>query len=144
VAAIDRAALGRETVHPNDPVMKRVRAWVIRRDRGMCGICGHPGSDGVDHVVPLSECEVRGISPWQPGNLQAAHSKRPCQVCQDAALANGGQRAGYCNALRGSLSLDAARLKIARRTNLVVMGVRPDRPPATPGRAGAEQGEREW
>ena len=43
----------------------------------VCHICGHPGSDAVDHVVPIS----RGGSDEDPLNLRPAHHDTPCPVC---------------------------------------------------------------
>lgn len=31
---------------------KRLRARVLRRDGGFCHVCGAPGADAVDHIVP--------------------------------------------------------------------------------------------
>jgi hypothetical protein len=115
---------GRGTVHPHDTKMARVRAYVLARDADpitrqvICGICGHGGSDGVDHIIPASECEMRGISLWNTNNLRAAHSKVPCPTCSVAA-----RRQIFCNALRGSLSTPAARLKISKLTGLRIVEV---------------------
>lgn len=138
-------------IHPNDPTMKRVRKHVLESAGYRCFLCGHgpaEGSpaDGVDHVVPLAECELRGISPWQPGNMRACHSKAPCAYCLAASTANGhgkpGDRAGYCNSLRGTNpNLDYVRAKIARRTGLTIMGVSPSGRAVKPAEA---PGERSW
>lgn len=116
---------GRSTIHPNDRKMVRVRSYVMARDTDpvtrlvMCGICGHSGGvDGVDHIVPASECESRGISLWATDNLRAAHSKVPCPTCSVAA-----NRQIFCNALRGALSTPAARLKISKLTGLRIVEV---------------------
>jgi 5-methylcytosine-specific restriction endonuclease McrA len=50
-----------------------------------CGICGHPGSDAVDHIIPLA----RG-GPDTPANKQPAHHNTDCPTC--------GQR---CNRVKG-------------------------------------------
>jgi hypothetical protein len=149
-------ARGTATRHPDDPKFRRIKAYVLAQYRGAngrtpCFICGHgdgPGetpADGIDHLVPVSECEARGISPWASGNMRPAHTKVPCRVCAEAAAALGntepGNRAGYCNALRGNSSIDAARLKIARRTGLVIMGVSAE---DRPGAARHSAGERSW
>lgn len=42
----------------------------------MCHLCGHPGSDSIDHVVPLA----RGGTE-DPGNLRPAHHDAPCLTC---------------------------------------------------------------
>lgn len=136
---------GKTTVHPSDPMMNRVRAWVVAQSGGFCWLCGHGPHDGrngtprlgIDHVVPLAECEVRGISPYQTSNLRAAHTRQPCPVCQAAAAALG-NKAGFCNSMRGAKSPEAARLLIARRTGLVILGTRPDGP------GSPVNGERAW
>lgn len=43
----------------------------------VCHICGHPGADAVDHVVPLA----RGGSDTDLLNLQPAHHNTPCPTC---------------------------------------------------------------
>lgn len=116
---------GRSTFHPHDTKMARVRSYVMARDTDpvtrlvMCGICGHGGGvDGVDHIVPASECESRGISLWNTNNLRAAHSKVACPTCSLAA-----KRQIFCNSLRGALSTPAARLKISKLTSLRIVDV---------------------
>lgn len=40
------------------------RAKVLKRDNRICYVCGHPGADGVDHVIPgddHSETNLRAI-----------------------------------------------------------------------------------
>lgn len=151
------APRGTGTVHPHDTRMARIARRVLERDRYACWICGHgemtatgrPGyaaADGIDHVVPAAECEVRGISLWDGNNMRAAHSKRQCPVCAQAAAALGnttpGNRAGYCNAMRGSLSIQAARLKIAKRTGLEIVGL--DASAYEGNRPAGQRGERSW
>lgn len=63
---------------------RRVRAQVLAASR-TCWICGHDGSDSVDHLTPVS----RGGAPLDLGNLAPAHHA-PCPTC--------GRR---CNAVRG-------------------------------------------
>ena len=54
---------------------KRNRAILAKSD--VCHLCGHPGSDAVDHVVPLA----RGGSDDDPDNLKPAHHDVPCEAC---------------------------------------------------------------
>jgi 5-methylcytosine-specific restriction protein A len=51
------------------PGWAKTRARVLARDRYVCGICGGPGADAVDHVVPAS---LGGTN--HPSNLRAAHA----------------------------------------------------------------------
>lgn len=43
----------------------------------VCHICGHPGSDAIDHVIALA----RGGSDTDPANLKPAHHDVPCPTC---------------------------------------------------------------
>ena len=54
---------------------RRARAQVLGQS-DICGICGHPGSDSVDHIVPVS----LGGPPDDVRNLRPAHLK-PCPLC---------------------------------------------------------------
>lgn len=48
---------------------RRLRIQILDRDRRICHLCGHPGADTVDHLVPLAA----GGHPTDPANLAAAH-----------------------------------------------------------------------
>ncbi|WP_280314457.1 HNH endonuclease [Nocardia wallacei] len=50
----------------------RDRAHVLRRDRGICHICGKPGADTVDHITPQSQG-----GRDHPDNYAAIHDD-PC------------------------------------------------------------------
>lgn len=46
--------------------------WVIARDHGICGICGHPGADTLGHILPaLTHPELE----HDPANWQAEHGQ---------------------------------------------------------------------
>lgn len=47
---------------------RRTRLEVLDRDARICWLCGHPGADQVDHVIP----KAHGGSD-HPDNLRAAH-----------------------------------------------------------------------
>lgn len=47
---------------------RRVRARVLTAS-DVCGICGEPGADSVDHIVPVS----KGGAELDPANLRPAH-----------------------------------------------------------------------
>lgn len=70
----------------------RTKARVIRRDHGICHLCGRPGADSADHLTPVAH----GGSVYAMGNLAAAHSQ--------------------CNKIRGVKSIEQARAVIAART----------------------------
>lgn len=56
---------------------RRIRAQVLAEST-TCWICGHDGSDTVDHVIPLS----RGGDPLDPANLRPAHGVKGCPTCK--------------------------------------------------------------
>ena len=115
-------------------VYRRIAAFVVRRDRGICHICGHSGAKVPDHLVPVAE---RPDLALDAGNMKAAHGYLKngggeCPVCSPAAVARGG-KVVYCNELRGALSVERARRVIETRTGLAI--ARGD---------GQPRGERDW
>jgi 5-methylcytosine-specific restriction endonuclease McrA len=62
----------------SSPAWKKTRAAILASG-GVCWLCGHPGADTVDHVVPLSQ----GGALLDPANLRPAHGRaRPEYGCQ--------------------------------------------------------------
>jgi len=59
----------------------RLRRIVLRRDAGVCQLCGLTGADRVDHIIP----KCRGGSD-HPSNLQAVH-QHPCHDRKTASEA---------------------------------------------------------
>lgn len=53
---------------------QKLARHVIARDHGICYVCGLPGADQADHVVPIS----RG-GAHHPANMRAIH-KAPCHA----------------------------------------------------------------
>lgn len=51
---------------------KRTVARIHTRDRGICHLCGGPGADAVDHVIPVS-----GGGADDDANLAAVHDRHP-------------------------------------------------------------------
>ena len=49
-------------------VWRRLVRQVIRRDHGICHLCGRPGADTADHITPWSQGGRDGMA-----NLKAAH-----------------------------------------------------------------------
>lgn len=47
---------------------RSTRTRILQRDQGVCGICGKPGADSVDHVLA-----VRNGGGDHDSNLRAAH-----------------------------------------------------------------------
>ena len=71
---------------------RRTVARIIHRDHGICHICGLPGADSADHVIPHSQGGTD-----HPSNLRAAHH----DVWPN------------CNRIRGDRSIEWARTQIA-------------------------------
>lgn len=59
---------------------KRSR-FVLYRDEGICHICGEPGADEADHVIPLAEGGEDHVD-----NMKAIHAK-PCHEAKTQAEA---------------------------------------------------------
>lgn len=51
-------------------------AKVVRDGHGICHLCGHPGADAADHVIPLA----RGGTDTRD-NLAPAHHFETCETC---------------------------------------------------------------
>lgn len=49
---------------------RKVRAAVLRRDDARCHLCGGPGADAVDHIIPVSQGGSDDL-----GNLAAIHDR---------------------------------------------------------------------
>lgn len=57
---------------------RRLVAYVLDRDQGICHLCGHPGADTGDHVHRIED----GGLELDPDNVKAAHGKaRPEYGC---------------------------------------------------------------
>lgn len=65
---------------------------IIRRDNGICHICGQPGADTADHIIPVAD----GGTDHET-NLAAAHHIP-------------------CNVRRGNRPLDTIRTELAHET----------------------------
>lgn len=66
---------------------RRLKARIIRRDGGICHLCGQPGADSADHLIPFSHGGTD-----QPSNLAAAHQR--------------------CNRIRQAKPVDTARREL--------------------------------
>lgn len=66
---------------------RRLTARIVRRDGGICHLCGKPGATSADHLVPVS----RGGTN-DPSNLKAAHP--------------------YCNRVRSNRSIELAQTQL--------------------------------
>ena len=51
-------------------------ARVVRDGNGICHLCGHPGADAADHIIPLA----RGGTDTR-ANLAPAHHFVECETC---------------------------------------------------------------
>lgn len=98
------AGYEREQRHPSGPAWKRKVANVVLAHGGICHLCGHPGALQGDHLIQYAEGGSDDLSNLRPAHGSAGKQKNPCPVC-----------GLNCNNVRGGLSLEAGRAKIARR-----------------------------
>lgn len=84
---------------------KRNRAILAASD--VCHICGHPGSDAVDHVKALARAkdaaEAKRLDE-DPSNLRPAHHDVPCATCGERCNRSKGDKA-WAPIIRRSSSL---------------------------------------
>lgn len=76
---------------------ERIVPRVIRRDHGICHLCGLPGADSADHLVIPKHGGTETLD-----NLKAVHHKT-------------GPTGQGCNRIRGDRSVAWAQAEIARR-----------------------------
>jgi hypothetical protein len=55
---------------------RKIRAQILAAS-DICIMCGHPGSDAADHVIPVK----RGGARKDPGNLAPIHGVDGCPTC---------------------------------------------------------------
>jgi 5-methylcytosine-specific restriction endonuclease McrA len=55
---------------------RELRAAILQAST-TCWICGNPGADTIDHIIPRSQ----GGAIWDPANLRPAHGKKIPGVC---------------------------------------------------------------
>lgn len=104
--------------HPSGAVWNRKKRHVIAYYNGICHLCQHPGALQVDHLVPYAETHDDSIENLRPAHGTAKTQKNPCPVCKL-----------NCNNIRGSLSVEAGKRKIAARQGNVT-----ETPPEDSGR----------
>ena len=51
---------------------RRLVAYVLVRDGGVCWLCGHDGADTGDHVLPI---DTHPHLEFDPSNVRAAHGR---------------------------------------------------------------------
>ena len=93
-----------ENRHPSGRAWNRKVANVIAAHKGICHLCGHPGSLQIDHVIPFAETQDDSLANLRPVHGTAGKQKNPCPVC-----------GLNCNNIRGALSVEASKRKIAAR-----------------------------
>jgi 5-methylcytosine-specific restriction endonuclease McrA len=77
---------------------RRVKARVIRRDHGICHLCGQAGADSADHLIPVAH----GGSIYSLANLAAAHIG--------------------CNKVRGVRPIDVVRAELTAAHDAAATG----------------------
>lgn len=101
--------------HPSGAVWNRKKANVIAYYNGICHLCEHPGALQVDHLVPYAETHDDSLPNLRPAHGTAKTQKNPCPVCKL-----------NCNNIRGNLSVEAGKRKIAARQGNVTSPVTED------------------
>ncbi|MGZ4574421.1 MAG: HNH endonuclease, partial [Mycobacteriaceae bacterium] len=66
----DKRRTGGDYLHPKQ------RQRTLTKHHHVCHICGHPGAEEVDHIVPWAEW-TGSLSVHHPSNLAPAHGN-PC------------------------------------------------------------------
>jgi hypothetical protein len=89
---------------------RKLTAYVVQRDFGVCWICGHPGATEADHVESVTEHPELSLDT---SNLKAAHGMKGCPTCSASA-----RKTIRCNQIRLAMSVDRARRIIEERTGL--------------------------
>lgn len=95
---------GREQRHPSGAEWNRKKANVIAANGGICYLCDHPNAKQIDHLVvsyPLDN-SLPNLRPAHGSSRRNQQNR--CPVC-----------GLNCNQVRGSLTVEAGRAKIARR-----------------------------
>ena len=95
-----------EGKHPTGREWERIKASVLEFHHRVCHLCGHPGAEQVDHIIPFTE---RADLATDPKNLRPAHGSsgtqsNPCATCNL-----------NCNNIRGMGSVARAKRIIAKR-----------------------------
>ena len=93
-----------ENRHPSGRFWDRKKANVIAYYHGVCHLCNHNGALQIDHVIPFAETQDDSIGNLRPVHGVAGKQNNRCPVCGLA-----------CNNIRGALSVEAAKRKIAKR-----------------------------
>lgn len=50
--------------------------YVLERDDTICHVCGHPGADEADHVVPLSQGGSDTLDNLKPIHREPCHREK--------------------------------------------------------------------
>lgn len=65
---------------------RTIARQVMKAHNGICHVCGLPGANEVDHVIPVSQ-----NGSHDPSNLAPIHSK-PCHEAKTKAETDAGRR----------------------------------------------------
>jgi hypothetical protein len=87
--------------HSEDSAWYRRMRPVFLAAHPICHICGHPGTDEIDHDPPISK------APWVKGDMRfwlAAHGVRGCPLCPLTVSADKRRhgKTRKCNQSRGA------------------------------------------
>lgn len=67
---------------------KRAR-YVLEKHQTICHVCGYPGSDQADHVIPLAENGLDAIANMRPIHSVPCHRDKTAAEASRARRTNG-------------------------------------------------------
>jgi 5-methylcytosine-specific restriction protein A len=71
------------------------RKIVFQRDEGICYLCGNPGADTIDHIIPNDDHNLDNLAPVHDRTYPHCHKTKTNQEAN--------------NAIKGSVSVQWAR-----------------------------------
>lgn len=70
------------------------RNFVLKRDNGVCYLCGEPGADSVDHIVAGDDHSLENLAPAHQNIPPYCHRKKTAQDANQAKKDNAPSKSG--------------------------------------------------